>query len=349
MGRGENSAMTKIAIVGGGWYGCHLAVALREVGCEVYLFEEREIFNGAATQNQLRLHLGYHYLRSQSTREQAKSGFSEFMQNYDFLTKEVESNFYAVPMDETLLDYGTICQILDYEGLPHSLVSENWNLWSSGFEAVFQTEERIIDAAKSKSHFLSKLRDAVVYRSISRTDFEGFFKEYDFVIDASYSSSFYDYPDRIFEATLICQFEQTWGQEIFQGLTLVDGELWSIYPTGQANNRTLSHVRHSPVFQSTKEDETRAFISSQQNQDFELEIEAIKEHVLRHVPALAPSLRNLEPRFLTKKVKNTRSSAKRVSSVLLEGNAFYVEAGKIDAIFQVERDIKSSLTDLGAI
>lgn len=341
--------MTKIAIVGGGWYGCHLAVALGELGCEVSLFEERELFGGAATQNQLRLHLGYHYLRSHSTREQAKLGFTEFLENYEFLTHPIESNLYAVPVEETLLDYGTVCQILDSEGLPHSLVSGDWNLWSSGFEAVFRTEERIIDATKSKSHFLSKLHDTVIYRTVSRTDFEALFKEYDFVIDASYGSSFNDYPDSLFEATLMCQFEQAWGQEIFQGLTLVDGELWSIYPTGQTNNRSLSHVGYSPVFQSTKELETKAFIASHEGQNFEVEIEAMREHVLRYVPALAPSLKNLRLRFLTKKVKNIRSSARRLSAVVLRGNAFYVESGKIDAIFQVERDIIRYLTDLDAI
>ena len=66
----------KIAIIGAGWFGCHLASELKNDGHSILLFEkEKDIFAGASGNNQNRLHLGYHYPRSYITREQSKKGF----------------------------------------------------------------------------------------------------------------------------------------------------------------------------------------------------------------------------------------------------------------------------------
>ena len=45
----------KIAIIGAGWYGCHLALVLKEEGHDVTVFEKNsEIFRGASGYNQFR-------------------------------------------------------------------------------------------------------------------------------------------------------------------------------------------------------------------------------------------------------------------------------------------------------
>jgi L-2-hydroxyglutarate oxidase LhgO len=59
----------KIAVIGAGWFGCHIAYQLIKKNYSVKIYEERnDIFCGASGNNQNRLHLGFHYPRSLITR-----------------------------------------------------------------------------------------------------------------------------------------------------------------------------------------------------------------------------------------------------------------------------------------
>jgi len=79
----------KIAIIGGGWVGCHLAAKLfREHNVSIYE-KNNSFFQGTSYNNQNRLHLGYHYARSFKTRELCKNTFERFINDYSFLVKNV--------------------------------------------------------------------------------------------------------------------------------------------------------------------------------------------------------------------------------------------------------------------
>mgnify|MGYP001573815568 FL=1 len=70
----------KIRVVGGGWYGCHIALSLIADGHQVTLFERGyKLFHGASGANQSRLHLGFHYSRDAQTRLESRHSFGEFM------------------------------------------------------------------------------------------------------------------------------------------------------------------------------------------------------------------------------------------------------------------------------
>ena len=59
----------RIRILGGGWYGCHLALMFQRAGHEIELHEiADQLFSGASGGNPARLHLGPHYPRSKLTR-----------------------------------------------------------------------------------------------------------------------------------------------------------------------------------------------------------------------------------------------------------------------------------------
>ena len=314
----------------------------------VTIYDPDGFFSGAAVKNQQRLHLGYHYLRSHGTRKQAKSGYAEFLNKYSQLTRSFSSNLYAVPFFDSLLDWDTISQILGAEDLPYRLV-DDFDLWSRGLEAVFETDERVIDGGLSRQFFRNLLGDSLVQEHVSYSQFQKLGKEFDFVIDATYSSTFRDEPENIYEATLIAQFNQTWGREFFQALTLVDGNLWSIFPTDNDEYSSLSHVTNSSVFQSTSELEVQEFINEFSADKFESRLESMRDHVIRHVPGLMESLRGLEVRFLTKKIKNRFLDSRRTSNVSIEGKFMFVNAGKIDAIFESEREVERYLESLGAL
>lgn len=48
----------KIAIIGAGWIGCHLAHKLKN-NHKITIYDKEDIFSGSSSNNQNRLHLGF--------------------------------------------------------------------------------------------------------------------------------------------------------------------------------------------------------------------------------------------------------------------------------------------------
>lgn len=92
-----NQESKTVAIIGGGWNGCHLSKALTERGFTVTLYEaQKQIFGGVSGQFGIRLHAGPHYPRSEATRITCRSGFHEFIKTYPELINEHEYSIYAL-------------------------------------------------------------------------------------------------------------------------------------------------------------------------------------------------------------------------------------------------------------
>ncbi|WP_433885963.1 FAD-dependent oxidoreductase [Pseudomonas vranovensis] len=86
----------KIAIVGAGWSGCHVALELAEHGHQVILLERMSsIFAGVSGQFGIRLHKGPHYPRSRATREACLATFERFCARYPQLVVEHDYSIYA--------------------------------------------------------------------------------------------------------------------------------------------------------------------------------------------------------------------------------------------------------------
>jgi glycine/D-amino acid oxidase-like deaminating enzyme len=68
----------RVGIIGGGWYGCHVASVLREQGFDVIIYERNsQLFSEGSRWNQFRLHQGFHYARSWNTRIETIRGFHQ--------------------------------------------------------------------------------------------------------------------------------------------------------------------------------------------------------------------------------------------------------------------------------
>jgi glycine/D-amino acid oxidase-like deaminating enzyme len=73
-------------VVGGGFYGCHIALGLAELGFERIRLIEREpgIMRRASYVNQARVHNGYHYPRSLPTGISSRRNFARFVEDHAF-------------------------------------------------------------------------------------------------------------------------------------------------------------------------------------------------------------------------------------------------------------------------
>ena len=149
----------KIAIIGAGWLGCHLALKLRQ-NHQIKLYESESVFSQTSYRNQNRLHLGFHYARNSYTREMCRDTFNRFLDDYSFLTSEIENNIYAVPTQHSLIDFNTYIKIFD--DYDYEII----NLKMDNIEGAIRVGERHIDPFKAKRFFESELQDVLKYAKI---------------------------------------------------------------------------------------------------------------------------------------------------------------------------------------
>lgn len=328
----------RVAVIGGGWYGCHLAIRLIRAGIDVELFEQSDALLGAAAKNnQLRLHTGFHYLRSSKTRLESLKGYYRFLSDYPTFSRPIDRNFYAVPENETLIDADTVRVVLSASQIPFCDVSEDRRSLGEALEASFLSEERLILVDNARKFFTHELGGKVHYGEHVDSP-QRLTADFDWVIDSTYLS-IASQPGVIHEATLLGEFDSHYDLP-FGALTLIDGPLWSIYPTETLDRYSLSHVAFSPLLQADNRADIDSFLDSPNLKNHaEKALAEMRTHVLRYAPYLKDQLDTLRIRFITRKVKTQKTSASREVLVSSYGRVISVRQGKIDAIFEAERAV----------
>ncbi len=156
-----NSTYTHI-IVGGGVYGCYLALKLLEIDPEakVLLIEkESDLLQRASYNNQARIHNGYHYPRSLLTGLRSRLNFPRFIAEFPDCVVNNFEKLYAISTDRskvTANQFCLFCQRIGAEIKPAS--SHFQKLFNRDFiEAVFQVKEYAFDAEKLKNILVDRL------------------------------------------------------------------------------------------------------------------------------------------------------------------------------------------------
>ncbi len=336
----------RMAIIGGGWYGCHIASTLQNLGFEVSLFEQHDrLLNEASGNNQFRLHLGFHYARHYGTRMQSRDGFNRFIERYPALSREVEENIYAVSREDSLLDFATYRLIMTSSGIDF-VETDACSVGMSNVEGMMRTRERILLIEEARQYFMRRLgpqlhlgrRIASIEETADHVIVDG--QKFDLLIDATWGHFSHPRIDVFYEPTLLLYYEL---KAKFPAITLVDGPLCSVYPTEDPHIYTLSSVPHTPLGRS---DSARGAGLIRDAVDIELvnaRVSAMEEQISRYVPAFRDGFRLLGPQ-LSMKTKPIGNYDDRSCSVVKNGRVISVMSGKIDTVFfAVERIL--SLTE----
>lgn len=323
--------MAKIAIIGGGWVGCHLASKLKDKH-DVVLFDKNErLFEETSSNNQNRLHLGFHYARSFKTRELCRSTYNRFLHDYNKFTDVVTKNYYCVP-NKSNIDFMTYLKIFDdfvwdLEAPPSCLM---------GIAGAINTQERYIDFRRVSEHFNTELRSISVQKTIRSTD--GLSAEFDLVINAT-NNMLNSGEDSFFELTTTLMYTRLAKDLPFDALTLVDGSFFSLYPYDH-NRFSLTDVEHTPIAK---------FIDVESLRKFKLTAGSIT-HIRDLMEAKAVSyypefLKHFayDGYFTAVKSKPHSASADRYPVVTVDGNVVSCYTGKIQGVYVIEDQILKML------
>jgi hypothetical protein len=329
----------KIAIIGGGWVGCHLAYKLKNEH-EITIFERNDnLFEETSYKNQNRLHIGFHYARNNKTRKLCLDTFDRFLLDYEFLTKEVQHNLYCVPKNTSILDYETYIQIFrDFE------YSETENFFKN-VEGCINTKERYIDFDVAKRFFNNQLSDLVVKKKITPNKLLSIRKEYDLVINAT-NNEIKDHNNHnsFFELTISLIYENIKKPE-FDALTMVDGTLFSIYPYFD-NKFTVTDVEHTPIKRFKTISALEKYRKNISNSLIEEKKKLIEKKINKYYPSFGKNFK-YDSYFLSVKSKILSESDERYPVINKENNVINCFTGKIQGIYIIEDFIKKELENHG--
>lgn len=86
-----------VAIIGGGFFGCRIALHLKRYVNRVVIIEkEADIMTHASYNNQARVHGGYHYARSLLTALRSRVSFADFVKEYEDCVDSSFDKYYAI-------------------------------------------------------------------------------------------------------------------------------------------------------------------------------------------------------------------------------------------------------------
>ncbi len=336
----------KIAVIGAGWYGCHIGSSLASLGFEIVVFDRNHRpLQEASGNNQFRLHLGFHYARHHGTRQQSRDGFLRFIERYPMLSAPVEKNIYAVPNGDSLIDYQTYKLIMASSGIDFIEMPRGENPYLKDFDGAILTAERVLLINQARDYFTRRLGSALILemdvKSIVQhedwVEVEGV--RFDYVIDASWGQGTAIPMDIFYEPTLLLYYET---KEDFPAITFVDGPLASIYPTEDKAIYTLSSVPHTPLGRFDNALAAKKCLQQVSADLVGAKRELMEQQILANVPGFKDAF-SFAGVQLSMKTKPVGRADDRSCYVFRNKRIIGVMSGKIDTVFFATERILSML------
>lgn len=316
----------KIRVLGAGWYGCHVALALIKDGHEVEVHEIADrVLAGASGNCPARLHLGaLHYPRSGATQNACSVHQSRFMDTYGFLTRPVPTNIYAVAAYDSLVDLAAYRKVLRNASLQFiDIMPAEYGL--ENVEGAVLTGERHIVADMAAAHFTRELGKHL--KLGMPADAGG---QWDVTIDATFAANDATGIDR-YEPCMTVMLEGPTDR----ATTIVDGQFAGLYPWNESLHlSSLTSASLTPLSKTCKSyAEAKAMIAAQTVQEASERSEAMLEQMAKYWPAVRDLYRIVDIRMAVRAMPRSGADSRLVDVWKTDDGIIRVRAGKIDAIF----------------
>ncbi len=261
-----------VVVIGGGFYGCMLALYLRKKFDKILILEkEKDLLTKASYSNQARVHNGYHYPRSFITALRSHVNFSQFIKDFKEAIKDNFTMVYAIASNNSKVTSAQFRKFCNQVGSPIKPAPERIRRLFNRrlIEDVFVVEEAVYNAGILRKLLKNKLQKAgvkILYNtevakinkqkdgsiSISTKGDNGITGEH--VFNCTYSQintvlghsdlPFLPFKHEFTEMPLIKMPEEL---KNF-GVTIMDGPFFSLMPFPDKKLHTLHHVRYTPRF-----------------------------------------------------------------------------------------------------
>jgi len=326
----------KFRILGGGWYGCHLARALLNRGHEVQLHEIKDhLFAGASGGNPARLHLGFHYPRSRLTRAMCQDTHREFMAAYGDLTRTIPVNIYAVAADESKVDWGNYRQVLRNE-VDFVELERPKEVGLVNVEGAMLTGERHIVIRAARAFFERELAGHVFF-NVDHREYTPIPPGFDWTIDCTFCARD---AERIHRYEVCVTGLLTCIDRTVRGtaVTIMDGPFPSIYPWDQESDLwSITSALHTPVHRAVTWEEAERVRRSLDVSFVAAKVEEMREQMRHFWPASWDSFRATGELVRIRAMQLSAADARLVDVVRVGERTLRIRAGKIDAVMHAER------------
>jgi hypothetical protein len=272
-------------------------------------------------------------------------GYESFISEYSHLVANVVNNIYAVPKYDSIIDFTTYTGIMASTGLGFTRVTTP--VFLKNIEGAISTDEKVIDYLETRKYFKKELGDRIYLNTrVDKLDnFENSITVngdiYDYAIDCTWGH-FNKHPNVFFEVSLLLVMESN---ETFDySITLVDGELWSLYRTADLNIYTLSSVKFTPLFISENIEDCIKYRNEIPSSLLNAEKMKIINHAKIHMPDILEKFKFLDFQ-LSIKTKLNGESSDRSCYVDRNKRLITVMSGKIDTIFYAADSISKLIVN----
>lgn len=327
----------KVRVLGGGWYGCHLAAALIDEGCQVELHESRShIFGGASGNIPARLHLGFHYPRSRVTRAACQEHSAAFMARYGHLTKGVPINIYAIAAGTSLIDFDQYQRTLAHE-VEFVTIAEPQEFGLANVEGAVLTGERHILTQASRAYFETVLGDAIRLNSRPTLLDDPAF---DLTIDCTFCSHEAAGIDR-YEPCLVLLLKGPTDKAV----TIMDGPFPSLYPWDEARDLcSLSSALWTPFSKKIRTwGDAQAAIEAVDQGELLARAYGMIDQMAEYYPAIREDFTLFATMTSIRAMPLSGADARLVDVIKTGPRVMRVRAGKIDAVLHAEKLVRSML------
>ena len=240
-----------IVIVGCGMYGCVVGWILHRKGIEFRMMDRTNaFFRGSSGKNQYRLHTGLHYPRSRSTQEECIRGYSKFKRYFPEAVQSVDSYYVFHPDGFSFTYDSRQKEELQFE----EIRAGDFPFQTTLSVPILKTNEFVIDCDELSQFFRNHLSRYLVKYDESEIN-----NQENKIIDCTYGS-LYPHPDYRDEFCTLLEYKvrnsEQFGRKV--GITVMDGNFFSLFPSMRENEYTLSHVYWSRNVENRPEHELRA-------------------------------------------------------------------------------------------